>query len=74
MPAAARTDGAYRWHLCRAVPERSATGQILSWLGTFTDIEDQKRAQAVLAEFKGTLDAVLDAVLIFEPKDWRSST
>ena len=65
------SDGAFRWHLCRAVPERSPTGQILSWVGTFTDIEDQKRAQAILAEFKGTLDAVLDAVLIFEPKDWR---
>lgn len=46
-------------------------GQIVSWLGTFTDIEDQKRAQAVLAEFKGTLDAVLDAVLIFEPDGWQ---
>jgi PAS domain S-box-containing protein len=64
-------DGKYRWHLCRAVPERSPTGQILSWLGTFTDIEEQKRVQAVLAEFKGTLDAVLDAVFIFDPNDWR---
>ncbi len=60
-------DGAFHWHLCRAVPEYGAGGQIISWLGTFTDIEDQKRAQAVLADFKGTLDAVLDAVLIFEP-------
>jgi PAS domain S-box-containing protein len=63
--------GLYRWHLCRAVPERSASGQIVSWLGTFTDIEDQKRAQLVLAEFKGMLDAVLDAVFIFDPQDWR---
>jgi PAS domain S-box-containing protein len=63
-------DGRFRWHLCRAVPEQSTTGHVLSWLGTFTDIEDQKRAQSVLAEFKGTLDAVLDAVLIFDPDDW----
>jgi PAS domain S-box-containing protein len=65
------SDGAFRWHLCRAVPERSPTGQILSWVGTFTDIEDQKRAQAIQAEFKGTLDAEPDAVIIFEPRNWR---
>jgi PAS domain S-box-containing protein len=65
------SDGAFRWHLGRAVPERGGTGQILSWFGTFTDIEDQKRVEAVLAEFKGTLDAVIDAVFIFDPEDWR---
>ena len=65
------SDGAFRWHLCRAVPERSTTGQVLSWIGTFTDIEDQKRVQAILAEFKGTLDAEPDAVIIFEPRNWR---
>jgi PAS domain S-box-containing protein len=64
------SDGASRWHLCRAVAVRGSAGQILSWLGTFTDIDDQKRAQSVLAEFKGTLDAVLDAVYIFDPDDW----
>jgi PAS domain S-box-containing protein len=65
------SDGAFRWHLCRAVPERSATGQIVSWIGTFTDIDDQKRAQAIQAEFKGTLDAEPDAVMIFEPWNGR---
>jgi PAS domain S-box-containing protein len=59
-------EGEHRWHLCRAVPERGASGPIVAWLGTFTDIEDQKRSEAVLAEFKGTLDAVLDAVFIFD--------
>jgi PAS domain S-box-containing protein len=63
--------GNYRWHLCRAVPERSASGGIEAWLGTFTDIEAQKRAHEVLAEFKGTLDAVLDAVVIFDQETWR---
>ena len=67
------SDGAFRWHLCRAVPERSSTGHILSWVGTFTDIEDQKRAQAIQAEFKETLDAEPDAVIIFEPSSSRIS-
>jgi PAS domain S-box-containing protein len=33
-------DGAYRWHLCRAVPERDDLGRVTAWLGTFTDFED----------------------------------
>ncbi len=61
------SDGAYRWHLGRAVAERSTTGQVISWVGTFTDIEDQKRVQAIQAEFKSTLDAEPDAVMFFEP-------
>ncbi len=61
-------DGSYRWHLARAVAERGVGAQIVSWLGTFTDIENQKRIEEVLTEFKGTLDAVLDAVLIFHPE------
>ena len=65
------SDGAFRWQLCRAVPERSTTGQVLSWIGTFTDIEDQKRVQETQAEFKNTLDAEPDAVMIFAPSNWR---
>src|SRR5262245_36637975 len=64
------SDGAFRWHLCRAVAERGPTG-VLSWVGTFTDIEDQKRVQAIQAEFKSTLDAEPDAVMFFEPTNWR---
>jgi PAS domain S-box-containing protein len=63
-----RADGQYRWHLCRAVPERGPSGEIEAWLGSFTDIDDERRSREVLAEFKGTLDAVLDAVMIFDPE------
>jgi len=65
------SDGAFRWHLCRAVPELGVDGQVVSWLGTFTDIDDQKQAQAALSEFKTTLDAVLDAVTIFDVQTLR---
>jgi PAS domain S-box-containing protein len=64
-------DGNHRWHLVRVLPELDAAGEVSALIGTFTDIEEQKRAQAVLAEFKGTLDAVQDAVLIFEATSWR---
>jgi PAS domain S-box-containing protein len=29
--------GVYRWHLCRAVPDRGKDEQIVGWLGTHTD-------------------------------------
>ncbi len=43
-----RADGAYRWHLVRALPERDQHDQTMAWLGTSTDIDDQKRAEEVL--------------------------
>ena len=47
-----RADGAYRWHLARAVPDQGAAGQVLRWIGTNTDIDDQKRAELDLAAAK----------------------
>lgn len=40
-----QADGAYRWHLMRAVPERDHQGRILAWLGTAIDVDVQKQAQ-----------------------------
>ena len=37
-----RKDGVYRWQLSRAIPQRDAKGNIQMWVGTSTDIEDQK--------------------------------
>lgn len=38
-----RKDGVYRWHLRRALPEHGPDGEVISWLGTDTDIDDRKR-------------------------------
>jgi PAS domain S-box-containing protein len=35
---------AYRWFLVRAVPLRDASGRVVKWYGTTTDIDAQKRA------------------------------
>ena len=39
-----RADGAYRWHLCRAVAQRDLRRRFTSWVGTSTDIDEQRRA------------------------------
>ncbi|HWU75367.1 MAG TPA: PAS domain-containing protein [Rhodanobacter sp.] len=43
-----RADGAYRWHIARAMPILGDDGSIERWIGTNTDIEDQKRAAELL--------------------------
>lgn len=42
---AMRHDGVYRWFLVRAVPQRDKAGNIVQWLGSSTDIDDQKRIE-----------------------------
>jgi len=43
-------DGTYRWFLTRGVPLRDAAGGIVKWFGTYTDIDDLKRAQQDLVQ------------------------
>jgi two-component system phosphate regulon sensor histidine kinase PhoR len=48
-----KADGTYRWHLNRALPFKDDAGNILFWMGTATDIEEQKRAMEKKDEFIG---------------------
>ncbi len=41
-------DGAYRWMLSVAVPLRDSIGTLTEWVGTLTDIDDQKRQTETL--------------------------
>lgn len=43
-----RSDGAFRWHACRARPIRLPDGGIQSWIGTATDIHDRKELELSL--------------------------
>lgn len=43
-------DGTYRWHLSRAVPRYSTLGEIVEWIVTATNIDDQKRVEQRLKE------------------------
>jgi len=51
-----RADGAYRWHLTRAVAVTGPSGVIEKWIGTNTDIQDQMEAAAVLADLNTALE------------------
>jgi PAS domain S-box-containing protein len=45
-----RHDGALRWHLSRAMPIKDDDGVVLRWFGTNTDITEQRKMAADLAE------------------------
>ncbi len=53
-----RFDGEYRWFLSRWEALRDAKGSIVSWYGANTDIDDAKRAEALLAGEKQLLEMV----------------
>jgi diguanylate cyclase (GGDEF)-like protein/PAS domain S-box-containing protein len=45
-----RFDGEYRWHQVRATPGLDASGKIIKWFGTNTDVDEQIRSDAALRE------------------------
>lgn len=50
-------DGAYRWHLGRALPVRDSSGEaIIRWFGTCTDIHDYKTTLEELQQTRDTLE------------------
>src|SRR5215831_14042722 len=53
-----RFDGTFRWFLISAVPLHDETGNIVKWYGQNTDIDDRKRAEALLAAEKRLLGMV----------------
>jgi PAS domain S-box-containing protein len=51
-----RADGSFRWHIARAIPIRAIDGSVERWVGTNTDIEDQKNTEQELARLNDTLE------------------
>jgi PAS domain S-box-containing protein len=51
-----KLDGAYRWHLSRALPIRDQSGEVVRWFGTCTDIEDYKQAEAEIKSLNENLE------------------
>lgn len=44
-------DGVYKWFLTRVYPIKNAEGKVIQWIGTNTDIDDQKKALEQRDEF-----------------------
>ncbi len=40
-----RADGEYRWHIGRALPMRDAEGRTVMWIGSDTDIHEQRQTE-----------------------------
>jgi PAS domain S-box-containing protein len=55
-----RADGVYRWHLTRILPVREEDGTITMWVGSSTDIHEQKETEAAYRELSDTLERKID--------------
>lgn len=53
-------DGKYRWFLSRATPERDASGHVVRWFGTNTDVTVQRETEEELRKFKFFTDHAND--------------
>ncbi|CAN5890738.1 hypothetical protein BH11BAC4_BH11BAC4_08770 [soil metagenome] len=45
-----RHDGTYRWHRCHSIAQKDQQGNITGWIGTNTDIEEEKKITEALAK------------------------
>ncbi len=65
-----RFDGVYRWHFSRALPMRDQAGDIVMWVGSNTDIDDIKQAEAALQiseiRYRRLFEAAKDGILILD--------
>jgi PAS domain S-box-containing protein len=57
-----RADGAYRWFHFRSAPLTDASGKLVKWCGTGTDIEDRKRAQEALRAREDQYRSIADSI------------
>jgi PAS domain S-box-containing protein len=53
-------DAAWRWHLVRALPRRDDRAVLVQWVGSATDIDEQRRAYAELAQARERLRSHAD--------------
>ncbi|MBD2301533.1 PAS domain S-box protein [Nostoc sp. FACHB-190] len=60
------TDQTYRWHLVRAIPWRNQAGEIYTWFGTNTDIDDRVTAELALKNseqrFRNLVESSYDVI------------
>ena len=59
-------DGTYRWHLQQAVVLRDSAGKVIKFVGTTTDIDDQKRTEVALRQAQDDLARINRAATLGE--------
>jgi PAS domain S-box-containing protein len=52
-------DGRHRWFLSRALPVRAGAGEVVRWLGTATDVTEQRQVEDALRESEARARAIL---------------
>ncbi|MGV7207278.1 PAS domain S-box protein [Oxalobacteraceae bacterium A2-2] len=69
-----RHDGAWRWHLVRATPILGEHGAIVRWVGSNTDIQDQKEAAQLLLHMNEILEQQVQRRTAERDRMWQSSS
>jgi PAS domain S-box-containing protein len=67
-------DNAYRWFLSKAVPVRDPEGSVVRWIGTNTDIHDQKMAAEELVHLNARLEKRVEESTRDRDRLWHLST
>ena len=68
-----RFDGEYRWHVVRAVPVYGVGDNVFQWIGTSTDIHDQKQATEELQWLNTRLERRVASRTAQYDRVWRNS-
>ncbi|HEY9659937.1 MAG TPA: PAS domain S-box protein, partial [Allocoleopsis sp.] len=66
-------EGEYRWFICRATPTCDREQQITGWIGTITDIDQQKQAALALQQSQERLELAMRAASMGS-WDWNIQT
>ncbi|WP_253192598.1 PAS domain-containing protein [Janthinobacterium sp. LM6] len=68
------SDGAYRWFLARALPLFDEAGTVLRWVGTNTDVQEQKNVLEKMAYLNSSLEVEMANRTADRDRMWRLST
>ena len=68
------SDRSYRWFLSKGVPVRGPTAKVVRWIGTNTDIHEQKIAASRLADVNAELEERVTERTRERDRMWRLST
>lgn len=66
-------DGGYRWFLARAYPMRDDHGVITRWIGSSTDIHEQKQTSEALAKINASLEEQVSERTAERDRMWKLS-